>query len=73
MLPCPGYSDEVIHLFLARELESLSDIPSGDADEDLEVLAMTPERLDSIIASGNEMLDGKSITAWYRARQLMDI
>jgi ADP-ribose pyrophosphatase len=72
MLPCPGYSDEVIHLFLARDLRQLPNPPAGDADEDLEVLLMEPAALDAAIASGDEALDGKSITAWYRARQLLN-
>jgi ADP-ribose pyrophosphatase len=69
MLPCPGYSDEVIHLFLARELSALSERPPGDDDEDLEVLLMEPGELDALLASGDEYLDGKSISAWYRAKQ----
>jgi ADP-ribose pyrophosphatase len=71
MLPCPGYSDEVIHLFLARGLTRLEQPPAGDEDEDLEVLLMEPAELDGAIASGNEALDGKSVTAWFRARQLL--
>jgi ADP-ribose pyrophosphatase len=71
MLPCPGYSDEVIHLFLARGLTPLEHPPAGDDDEDLEVLLMEPDQLDAAIASGDEALDGKSVTAWYRARQLL--
>jgi ADP-ribose pyrophosphatase len=71
MLPCPGYSDEVIHLFLARQLTALLERPPGDEDEDLEVLHMTPAELDQCLASGDEALDGKSITAWYRARQFL--
>lgn len=71
MLPCPGYSDEIIHMFLARKLKSISNPPAGDEDEDLEVLHMSHEELDRIIASGNEALDGKSITAWYRAKQFL--
>ena len=71
MLPCPGYSDEVIHLFLARDLNRLEDPPAGDEDEDLEVLVMEPDQLDALIGSGDEALDGKSVTAWYRARQLL--
>ena len=66
----PGYSDEVIYCFLARELTRLENPPEGDDDEDLEVLLMTPEDLDACLASGDEWLDGKSITAWYRAKQL---
>ncbi len=72
MLPCPGYSDEIIHLFLARELKTLQERPEGDEDEDLEVLHMSPEELDEKLSSGNEALDGKSITAWYRAKQVLN-
>ena len=73
MLPCPGYSDEVIHLFLARDLSPLAEPPAGDDDEDLEVLLMEPGELDAALASGDEYLDGKSVTAWLRAKQLLGI
>ncbi len=73
MLPCPGYSDEVIHLFLARELTALEERPPGDDDEDMEVLLMEPGELDEALASGNEALDGKSVTAWFRARQVLGL
>ena len=73
MLPCPGYSDEVIHLFLARQLTALQERPAGDDDEDLEVLLMQPDALDAALASGDEYLDGKSVTAWLRARQLLGL
>lgn len=72
MLPCPGYSDETIHLFLARDLTKLEQKPEGDADEDIEVLKIAPERLNEIIASGEESLDGKTITAWFRACQILN-
>ncbi len=72
MLPCPGYSDEVINLFLARGLQALKEKPSGDEDEDLEVLLMTTEELDKTLTSNDEPLDGKSIAAWYRARKLLN-
>ena len=73
MLPCPGYSDEKIHLFLARDLNKLDKKPEGDADEDIEVLKISAEELNTIISSGTETLDGKSITAWFRACQLLNI
>ena len=73
LLPCPGYSDEVIHCFLARELKALENPPAGDEDEDLEVVEMTPAQLDRALASGDEWLDGKSVTAWYRAKQLLGL
>ncbi len=73
LLPCPGYSDEVIHLFLARELTALEQPPAGDDDEDLEVLLMEPGELDRALASGDEYLDAKSVSAWLRAKQLLGI
>jgi ADP-ribose pyrophosphatase len=73
MLPCPGYSDEVIHLFLARQLTPLASPPEGDDDEDLEVVLMEPAELDAALASGDEPLDGKSVTAWFRAKQLLGL
>ncbi|AAP99363.1 MULTISPECIES: NUDIX hydrolase [Prochlorococcus] len=71
VMPCPGYSDEIIHLYLAREIEPLLKQPSGDEDEDIEVLEMTTSELEDCIASGNEALDGKSVTAWHRACQVL--
>ncbi len=73
MLPCPGYSDEVIHMFLARDLSKLENPPKGDEDEDLEVLNVSSKELDDYIFSGKELLDGKTITAWYRAKQVLEI
>jgi ADP-ribose pyrophosphatase len=73
LLPCPGYSDEVIHLFLARQLTALTDQPPGDDDEDLEVLLLQPEELEAALASGDEYLDGKSVSAWLRAKQLLGL
>jgi len=73
MVPCPGYSDEVIHLFLARDLTPLAEPPAGDDDEDMEVLLMEPGELDAVLASGDEALDGKSVTAWFRARQVLGL
>jgi ADP-ribose pyrophosphatase len=73
MLPCPGYSDEVIHLYLARDLTPLEAPPAGDDDEDMEVLLLEPAQLDALLASGDEALDGKTVTAWSRARQLLGL
>lgn len=73
MIPAAGYADEIIHLFLARNLERLLEKPAGDEDEDIEILKMSKNELNSLIASGNEALDGKTITAWFRACQLIDL
>tara|TARA_Y100001968_G_scaffold4095_1_gene3611 strand:+ start:631 stop:1191 length:561 start_codon:yes stop_codon:yes gene_type:complete len=73
MTPCPGYSDEVIHIFLARNLTKLNEKPAGDADEDIEVLLMTKDEFNQRISSGEEALDGKTITAWHRACQFLRV
>jgi ADP-ribose pyrophosphatase len=39
----------------------------------MEVLLFSPAELDAAIASGDEYLDGKSVTAWFRARQLLGL
>ena len=62
----------MIHLFLARELSKLNSKVKGDLDEDIEVLMMDPEELDNLISSGNEILDAKTVTAWFRAKQFLD-
>jgi ADP-ribose pyrophosphatase len=58
---------------LARELTALENPPAGDDDEDLEVVTMTSAQLDEALASGDEWLDGKSVTAWFRAKQLLGL
>ncbi len=73
MIPCPGYSDEEIHMFLAREIKPLNQKPKGDPDEDIEVLEMTKDELEKCIENQEEMLDGKSIAAWYRACKLLNL
>ena len=72
MMPCPGYSDEIIHMFLAEDLKALENQPEGDEDEDLEVLIMKPRELDNCLANNNEALDGKSIAAWFRAKKILN-
>ena len=71
LLPCPGYSDEVIHLFLARQLTPLPDPPGTDKDEDLQVVTLTPDELEGRLASHGESLDAKTVTAWFRARTFL--
>ncbi|KKZ10587.1 MAG: NUDIX hydrolase [Candidatus Synechococcus spongiarum 15L] len=71
LLPCPGYSDEVIHLFLARQLTPLSDPPGSDPDEDLQVVTLTPDQLEERLAGSEEFLDAKTVTAWFQARAFL--
>tara|TARA_Y100001968_G_scaffold272812_1_gene265225 strand:+ start:9569 stop:10129 length:561 start_codon:yes stop_codon:yes gene_type:complete len=73
MVPCPAYSDEVIHIYLARDLKLLKEKPPGDIDEDIEVLLMNKDELEERISSGEEVLDGKSISAWHRTCQFLNL
>ena len=73
LVPAPGYADEEIHLFLARNISKLNFAPKGDLDEDIEVLIMSHDKLDKLISSGKEILDAKTVTAWFRAKQFLGI
>lgn len=63
----PGYSDEYIYAFLARDLERLETPPPGDEDEDIEVVLMTPTELEAAIAH-EDSVDAKTIASYFRAR-----
>lgn len=63
----PGYSDEYIYAFLARDLEAIATPPAGDADEDIEVVHMTPEALEKEIAAGDGV-DAKTIASYVLAQ-----
>lgn len=63
----PGYSDEIIHAFLARDLEKLETPPPQDADEDIETVFLTPQELETAIQEG-EQVDAKSISSFFLAR-----
>jgi ADP-ribose pyrophosphatase len=63
----PGYSDEIIYVFLARELEKLETPQNLDEDEDIETVLMTPQELEAAICDG-EPVDAKSISSFVLAR-----
>lgn len=66
----PGYSDEVIYAFLAKDLEKLESPPPQDEDEDIEVVLMTPQELEQAILRG-EPIDAKSISSFALARPFL--
>ena len=55
-----------------RDRNKLNYEVKGDLDEDIDVLVMDPEELDNLISSGDEILDAKTVTAWFRAKQFLD-
>lgn len=66
----PGYSSELISMFLALDLTP--DPLAPDEDEDLKVERLTPGQVDTLVASG-ELRDAKSLAGlhlWsaYRSR-----
>ncbi|MEL6382697.1 MAG: NUDIX hydrolase [Cyanobacteria bacterium J06626_18] len=63
----PGYSDEFIHTFLATDLEAIAAPPEMDADEDIEVIHMAPEKFEQAILNG-EPIDAKSIASFFMAK-----
>jgi ADP-ribose pyrophosphatase len=70
---CPGYSDEVIHAYLAKDLEKLANPPAQDDDEEIEVILLDRLELERII-QGREAaynLDAKSISAFHLAIALL--
>lgn len=62
--PVPGYSNERIHIFLARELEPA--VQNLDADEVIEVQEVDFRKTMEMIGSG-EIQDAKSIAGLYMA------
>ncbi|MDX2232023.1 MAG: NUDIX hydrolase [Leptolyngbyaceae cyanobacterium bins.349] len=67
----PGYSDEIIHAYLAQQLEQLDNPPPLDADEDLVTVLMTADEVEQAIYAG-ELIDAKSICAFFMSRPLLN-
>ena len=68
----PGYSDELIYAFLAQDLTKLENPPQQDADEDIEVILMTAEELETAILDGVP-IDAKSIAGFYMAKAFLQL
>ena len=66
----PGYSDEIIYAYLAKDLEKLPNPPAQDEDEDIEVVLMEFAEFEEAIAKG-EMVDAKSIASYFWMRHLL--
>lgn len=66
--PCIGYSNEVIHIYLARDLALGHH--QRDEDESLEVFELSVERCMAMILNG-EITDGKTIVAMMFAEKYL--
>jgi len=67
----PGYSDEYIYAFLARDLEKPATPLQRDADEDLAVVLMTPADLEDLIQSNPASIDAKSIASYLLSKPFL--
>lgn len=62
IVPCPGYSEERLHLYFARvSQEPVEQRP--DFDENLEPVVMTAGEIEAALDAG-ELIDGKSLALW---------
>lgn len=64
----PGYSTEILHVFLAEELAA--ERRAHDEDEEIAVVAVTWTEIDTLIASG-EIADAKSLAGLLLARHML--
>lgn len=62
----PGYSDEAIQAFLARDLAPLAEPPPQDPDEDIETVRLTAGELEAAIAEG--AVDAKTLGGYCLVR-----
>lgn len=63
IVPCPGYSAEVLHLFHARVADEPG-VDRPDFDENLSVEVMTREAVEEAIDTG-VLYDAKSLVIWF--------
>ena len=66
----PGFADEVIHLFVARQLFVLEQQAELDEDEFVELMEVTPEEAEMMVADGR-IYDAKTAFAvlWMKLQQ----
>ena len=64
--PYNGVTDEMCHVFVARDLRHVGANP--DETEEFELMPLTPEQIDEKIKNG-EIWDGMTIAAWGIARE----
>jgi ADP-ribose pyrophosphatase len=75
--PNPGYSDEQMALGLVRLAPQQARLPddttggllNGDDGSTGQLVSLSPAALDAALASGDEPLDGRTLTAWFLARR----
>jgi len=67
IIPCPGYSEERLHLFHAR-VGLKPGMMRPDFDEQVEPVVMRREEIEAAISSGT-LVDSKTLTIWYLSQR----
>lgn len=67
----PGFSDELMHLYLASDLEPLADYRGPDVDEYLDLVSL-PWREAVAMAEAGDIHDAKSLVGLLRLARLVD-
>ncbi|AXH98818.1 NUDIX hydrolase [Sporosarcina sp. PTS2304] len=65
----PGFADEIIHLYVATDLVKVDQPAVGDEDEFIEVLEVSTEEADELIAN-ERIYDAKTVVAVWYAKSL---
>lgn len=66
----PALSTEYVEVYLAQDLEPVPVQP--EAYEQIETVIMTAEEIDEAIRNG-EVVDGITITSWFRIKQFLHV
>ena len=66
----PGFANEVIHLYLARDLYPIENPAAGDEDEFIGLMEVTIEQAEEMVASG-KIFDAKTAFAVLYAKNLL--
>lgn len=68
--PYNGITNEMCHVYIARELQHVGGTP--DETEEFELMPLTSEEIDAKIRSG-EIWDGMSIAAWHIVKTKIEV
>ena len=66
----PGFADEIIHIYLARDLYQIENPAPGDEDEFIGLLEVTLKEAEEMVTSG-EIYDAKTAFAVLYAKNLL--
>ncbi|WP_153732171.1 NUDIX hydrolase [Sporosarcina obsidiansis] len=65
----PGFANEIIHLYVAKDLEKVEQPAAGDEDEFIDILEVTVEEAEELIAN-ERIFDAKTVVAVWYAKSL---